>query len=712
MVRATLRSSAIVLLVSLVFFAGCSSVQGTRSEITNQQGLENVKAGQFDTGKMWTFDFPPVDYFQKTYGFTPDKAWFDKARMSALRLPGCTASFISEDGLVMSNHHCARGALQAVAKEGDKFVTDGFYAMTLEEERKSPVTYVDQLLTIEDVTTEVQAAFDSGTSDSAKVANRMAKQNEIMRRSSMKFKQTNPADSMVFQVYPFYNGGRYSLYSFKRYTDVRLVFAPEEEIAFYGGDPDNFTYPRYDYDLSLFRVYENGKPLKTPNFFPFSKNGAVENEPVFVVGNPGRTGRLNTVSQLETGRDYIYPYNVATLGSRLKALNEYVEKNPDKKYENINTIFGIANSLKSITGVLSGLKDPVLMAKKRDFEKNFRNSVVNNAQLKAKYGDPWGDIAMYERQIQPLQGEALALNIRNWSATLSLAAGLVDYATGQTDFRGRPAGKPSFPKNYAAEVEKSTLIDQLTYMKKSLGEKNEAFNKLMAGRTPEQAAAALMSSAVTGSKEKLEALAGGKQDEILKSTDPTIEFAKYATARSAELQAQARSLSAKQQPLLQSLGKAMFDVYGTSIPPDATFSLRIADGVVKGYEYNGTIAPIFTTFYGMYDRYYSFGMKEPWKLPARWVNPPADFKMSTPVNFVSTNDIIGGNSGSPVLNKDLQVVGLVFDGNIESLPGNFIFDDTKNRTVSVHSSGLIEGMEKIYRMDRIAKEMRFGKIVN
>jgi hypothetical protein len=517
---------------------------------------------------------------------------------------------------------------------------------------------------------------------------------------------------MIFQVYSFYNGGRYSLYGFKRYTDVRLVFAPEEEVAFFGGDPDNFTYPRYDYDLSLFRVYENGKPLKTPNFFPFSKNGAAENEPVFVIGNPGRTTRLNTVSQLETARDYTYPFNVASNGSRLRALNEYVEKNPDKQYENMNSIFFISNSLKNATGVLSGLKDPVLMAKKVDFEKNFRSAVVNNPQLKAKYGNPWDEIAIYEKQIQKLQGEALPLNIRNWSATLSLAAGLVDYATGQSDFRGRPAGKPTFPRNYVADVEKSTLIDQLTYMKKYLGDNNEAFNKLMAGRTPEQAAVALMSGAVTGSKEKLEALAGGKQEDILKSTDPVIEFAKVAGAHSAELQAQIRALSTMEQPLLQLLGKAMYDVFGTSIPPDASFSLRIADGVVKGYEYNGTIAPIFTTFYGMYDRYYSFGMKDPWKLPSRWANPPADFNMSTPIDFVSTNDIIGGNSGSPVLNKDLQVVGLVFDGNIESLPGNFIFDDTKNRTVSVHSSGLIEGMEKIYRIERIAKEMRFGKIMN
>ena len=352
------------------------------------------------------------------------------------------------------------------------------------------------------------------------------------------------------------------------------------------------------------------------------------------------------------------------------------------------------------------------MAKKMDFEKNFRAAVVNNAQLKAKYGDPWGEIAAIEKQIQAIQAEALPLNIRNWSTTLALASGLVDYATGQMDFRGRPAQKPSFPRSYAIEIEKPMLIDQLVYMKKTLGEKNEAFNKLMAGRTPEQVASSLLTTSVFASKDKLEALAGAKQDEIMKTSDPAFDFAKAAVARLSELQSQARALNAKQQPFLQLLGKAMYDVYGTSIPPDASFSLRIADGVVKGYEYNGTIAPIFTTFYGMYDRYYSFGMKEPWKLPARWANPPADFKMSTPMNFVSTSDIIGGNSGSPVLNKDLQVVGLVFDGNIESLPGNFIFDDTKNRTVAVHSSGLIEGMEKIYKMERIAKEMRFGKIVN
>jgi hypothetical protein len=715
MIKALTKSSFILLMAAAFVFSGCSYALRTMVESSSHksaQSVENVKAGKFDTGRMWTFDYPPVDFFKTTYGFTPDKAWFEKARLGTLRLPGCTSSFVSEDGLVMSNHHCARGALVAVAKEGEKLATEGFYAKTLEEERKSPVTYIDQLVLIEDVTSEMQASFDSGTSDSAKTANRMAKQGEIIRRSASKFKQSSPADSMFFTVYSFYNGGRYSLYGFKRFTDVRLVFAPEEEIAFYGGDPDNYTYPRYDFDVSFFRVYENGKPYKTRYFFPFSKNGAAEGEAVFVTGNPGTTHRLNTVAQLETLRDYTYPFIVETGGSRFRAMNAYLDQHPDKRYDYVNTIFGIANTLKRYIGYLAGLKDPVLMAKKADFENTFRATITGNPQFNAKYGDPWDEIAAYERQSQSLRGEANALNIRNWSSALALASGLIDYATGQTDFRGRPAVKPVFPKDYAAEIEKMLLIDQFTYMKKAFGESNEAFNALLAGRTVEQAAAAIMSSSVFGSKEKYEAFSAGKQDDIMKSTDPVMEFARYASSRLNELQAQFRAYAAKQQPLLQLLGKAMYDVYGTSIPPDATFSLRIADGVVKGYEYNGTVAPIYTTFYGMYDRYYSFGKKDPWKLPARWANPPADFNMSAPINFVSTNDIIGGNSGSPVVNKKLELVGLVFDGNIESLPGDIIFDETKNRSVSVHSSGIIEGMDKIYRAERIARELRAAKIVN
>ncbi len=710
-----------ITLASLLLLVGCSTQQTTKGESSQgSMNYDTVKAGQFDNGKMWTFDFPPVDYFAKTYNFNPTKEWFDKARLAALRLPGCTAAFVSEDGLVMTNHHCARGSLERVQKEGEKLVEVGFYATTLEEERKAPV-YVDQLVVIDDVTKEVQAAYDSGTTDSAKTANRMAKFTEIQRRYYAKFKETSK-DSMMFQIYSFYNGGRYSLYGFKRYTDVRLVYAPEEAAAFYGGDPDNFTYPRYDFDCSFFRVYEDGKPIKTANFFRFSKDGAQDGDAVFVIGNPGSTSRLLTTAQLETMRDFSYPNNIDALNSRFQAMSNYVEKHPDERLRYMNQIFGVSNSLKAVTGYLGGLQDPYLMAKKKDFQSSFQKAVLGNSQLKSKYGDPWTSIASYESQRRAILGEASAFGLVR-SQYLSIATRLVNFARNpegerggrQGGGRGQMGGPGGgrwnvYPANLVPEIEKPLLVDQLKFMQRNLGDKNAAFNKLTGGRTPEQAADYLISNSVVGSKDKFDALVAGKPEDILNSTDPLVSFVVQTQQRAQELQQTIAEIGQKETPLLQSLGRAMYEVYGTSIPPDATFSLRIADGVVKGYKYNGTLAPPVTTFYGMYDRYYSFGKKDPWLLPDRWVNPPADFKMSTPMNFVSTNDIIGGNSGSSVINKNLEVVGLIFDGNIESLPGAVIYDDTYNRSVSVHSAGIVEGLEKIYKADRLAKELKAGKM--
>ncbi len=706
--------SAIALGMSM-FVIGCSTQPSTKPEASQSFiNYDTVKAGKFDNGKMWTFDFPPSDYFAQTYHFNPTKEWFDKARLAALRLPGCTASFVSEDGLIMTNHHCARGSLERVQKEGEKLVEDGFYALTIEEERKAPV-WVDQLVVIEDVTKEVQVAFDSGTTDSAKTANRMAQFAEIQKRNYEKFKATSK-DSMVFQIYSFYNGGRYSLYGYKRYTDLRLVYAPEEKAAFYGGDPDNFTYPRYDFDCSFFRVYEDGKPLKTANFFRFSKEGAKDGDAVFVIGNPGRTSRLLAYSQLETLRDIQYPVSIEWLRNRMNAMSGYVAQHPDQRLQYMNQIFGVSNSLKAITGYLSGLRDPYLMAKKRDFENKFRTAVVNSPELKSKYGDPWKDIASFEHEQRRLLGEVTPFSYNGRSQYIALAARLVNRAMGVPDMtpvgRGMGAGGGLvFPANFVPEIEKSLLADQLAFMKTYLGDKNEAFNKLLSGNTPDQAAEQLATTSAVGSKEKFEALVNGKPEEILNSTDPIISFVVQTQPHVLELREKIGKINRDEATKVQELGKAMYEVYGTSIPPDATFTLRIADGVVKGYAYNGTLAPPVTTFYGMYDRYYSFDKKDPWELTPRWANPPADFKMSTPMNFVSTNDIIGGNSGSPVVDKDLNVVGLIFDGNIESLPGDIIYEETSNRSVSVHSAGLLEGLGKIYKADRLVKELEAGKIV-
>lgn len=710
--RTPIKLFLAMFLASFLFLVGCSTQPSVKSEASQSYiNYDTVKAGRFDNGKMWTFDFPPTDYFAQTYHFNPTKEWFEKARLAALRLPGCTASFVSEDGLVMTNHHCARGSLERVQKEGEKLVEDGFYAPTLQDERKAPV-WVDQLVLIEDVTKDVQAAYDSGTTDSAKTANRMAEFKKIQDKYYEKFKATSK-DSMVFQIYAFYNGGKYSLYGYKRYTDVRLVYAPEEQIAFYGGDPDNFTYPRYDFDCSFFRVYEDGKPLKTANFFRLSKDAPKEGEAVFVIGNPGRTSRLLAYSQLETLRDIQYPVAINSLQSRMNAMSSYVAAHPDQKLKYMNQIFGVSNSLKAITGYLGGLRDPYLMAKKKDFEKKFRDAVLGNPELKSKYGDPWKQIAGYETEQRKLYNEIIPYSFVGRSQYFALAARLVNHALGIPEpmFGGRGEGRGlMFPPNFVPDIEQSLLADQLAFMKSYLGTTNEAFNKLLGNRTPEQAAAELAASAVTGSKEKFDALAEGKPEDILKSTDPIISFVVQSQARLAEVRAKSGAISRDEAAKVQELGRAMYEVYGTSIPPDATFSLRIADGVVKGYAYNGTLAPPMTTFYGMYDRYYSFGKQDPWLLPTRWINPPADFSLSTPMDFVSTNDIIGGNSGSPVVTKDLDVIGLIFDGNIESLPGDIIYDETTNRSVSVSTAGILEGLEKIYKADRLAKELETGKM--
>lgn len=713
-----LKKYFLVAALFVVVLSGCSTSQGTKSESRGYINLDTVKAGQFDTGKMWTFDFPPTDYFSKAYNFTPTSAWFEKARLSALRLPGCSASFVSEDGLVMTNHHCARGALDAVNRQGENLPETGFFAATQADERKIPGYYADQLVLMEDVTAEVQRAFESGATDEERIANRTKAITEIEQRYRTKTK-------LICNVITFYNGGKYSLYGYKRYTDVRLVFAPETDVAYYGGDYDNFTYPRYDLDVSFYRIYDkNGQPLKAKNFYAWSKAGAGEDEAVFVVGNPGRTNRLYTYSQLEYQRDVLYPYTFALIDKLMNIYTQFIANNPDKKLRYQTRLFSFSNSQKLYVGRLEGLRDPILMAKKKDFEKTFKAAVANNPQLKSRYASLWNEIEALQPEKANLFGTVNAYEFRGptRSTLFTLASNLIDFATQMNlplekrNPRYKGAAADSFkvrfyPANFDPAMDKEILTLQLTSMKSVFGEKNEQFNKLLAGRTTGQAASDLISSSLLSNKEKVVALLNASPADMLQSSDPLISFIVTTSTQAQETRDRFTEINAKEQAKVQMLGKAVYDVYGTSIPPDATFTLRIADGVVKGYSYNGTIAPYFTTFYGMYDRYYSYGKKAPWNLPDRWQHPQQGFDMSTPFNFVSTNDIIGGNSGSPVVNKNLEIVGIAFDGNIESLPGDMIYTDEKNRCVALHSSGILEALEDIYNAARLAKELRAGHIV-
>lgn len=721
------KSTKAILMSSLAlltfFVIGCSSSsQAPNSQAEQWLNLDTVKAGKFDTGKMWTFDFPPKEYFQSEYNFSPDDEWLNKVRMSALRFATyCSASFVSEDGLVMSNHHCARESVGKVNREGENLHETGFSAVNFEDERKVPGLFVSQLVEIKDITKEIQSAFDSGKTDAEKVQNQRDKTNELTEAVTKE-----KGKKFFAQVVSFYNGGRYSLYTYQKYDDVRLVFAPETQMGFFGGDPDNFTYPRYDLDCSFFRVYdENGQPLKTKNFFKWSPDGAAEGEPVFVVGNPGRTSRLSTTSILEYQRDYSYPLTMDLLNGAVKVYEEVIAEHPDRQFELQDQLFGMANSQKAYKGILDGLRNPVFIQKKKDFENKFKSAVMAKPELKEKYGELWNKIAGTRTEAKEFFKRNVAFNVggRGLSTEyFQVATKLVNFAQQMKmpDAQRKPQYKDSVvektkaglaPVNFDKAVADKFASLIIGINVKLLGEDNEYAKILTGGKKGSDALQYAVSKSILSDVEKVNQLVEKGADAILSSDDPFIQYVVKTQNQLDEVQAKTKEINDREANYVQLLGRALYEVYGTSIPPDATFTLRLADGVVKSYDYNGTKAPVNTTFYGMYDRYYSFKKQSPWNLPKRWENPPAEFNLETPMNFISTNDIIGGNSGSPLINKNAEIVGLAFDGNIESLPGNFIFDDTANRTVSVHSAGMLEAIQDMYKLKRLSEELKAGKMV-
>lgn len=704
-------------IISLFLTFSFSSVYAQSSDWMN---LDTVKAGKFDTGKMWTFEYPPMDYFKSAYNFHPDEDWFEHVRMSALRFANyCSASFVSGDGLVMTNHHCARQSVTQVTKEGEDLHATGFIAQTLQDERPVPGLYVDQLVLFKDVTDEVVDAINKATTDEerAKFENDIIE--EIEQREA---KETG----LKVSITPLFNGGKYSLYGYKTYTDVRLVFAPEDQLGFFGGDPDNFTYPRYNLDCSFFRVYdENGNPLKTENYFKWSENGAAVGEPVFVVGNPGNTDRLNTVAQLEYARDYQYPRTLELLGSLTSIYKQMLADDPSRKLELQDMIFSFENSIKAISGILKGLRDPILMQRKRDFEKTFRASVNADPELREKYGHLWDKIADSRKQLSEVANKSFALNMNRFSTpqyffiadeVIKIAENLKLPESERDDlYVGEELENTLnslIPEDFDAKKNNMLLESKINVFVKYLGADDLLVKTFTGGKVGKEAVDYVLGKSKLTNLEDLKDLLKEGPDAVLNSDDPFIYFMMNSKGRAKEYAAKVKQITDVESAYSQQLGLALFKVYGTSIPPDATFTLRIADGVVEGFPYNGTTAQPYTTFYGMYDRYYGHGKEFPWNLPDRWATPPAGFDLATPFNFVSTNDIIGGNSGSPVINQKAEIVGLAFDGNIQSLPGNFIFRTEENRTVSVHSTGMREAIDKVYKLKRLSNELKTGKIVN
>jgi hypothetical protein len=610
----------------------------------------------------------------------------------------------------LTNHHVALTQLQKVSSAEHDYANNGFYARTSSEELKCPDLELNVLFHMENVTQRVLSAVTSGMSEQAALKARKAEIAKIERESTEK-------TGLRSDVITLYQGGEYWLYQYKKYTDIRLVFAPEQQIAFFGGDPDNFTYPRYDIDFALFRVYENGQPLENRDYLKWSPQGAEAGELVFVSGNPGSTSRLDSMTQIETQRDYLLPLLLEASERRRRAAQAYAALGPEQAREATSQIFFVENSLKAFKGMYQGLRDPNLIAKKQKEETAFRALIAGKPDWQKAYGGVWDAIAgaetHYRKILLPYQLYSLG-----WSPLGVKALEIVQYVAeikkpdGQRleGFHDSQLESLRFQLFSTApvylEYEQAMLTEILRFRLLKLGPDDPFIKAVLRGRPPEAVAGEAMSATKLGDVSFRRALVEGGEAAVQASTDPLIVLARQVDPwRRQMIKTYEDQVESVETPAGEKIGEARFAAYGKSSYPDATFTLRLAFGAVKGYPMNGTQAPPKTTFYGLYDRALGFDLKPPFDLPKRYLQGKAKLDLSVPLNFVNTCDIIGGNSGSPVINKKGELVGLIFDGNIESLVGDYVYNEENNRAVAVHSSAIVEVLRKLYDAGAIADEL-------
>ena len=658
---------------------------------------------------MWTFDNPPLAQLKEKYGFTPTAEWLDHIRLSSVRLnDGGSGSFVSPNGLLLTNHHVARSQLEKSSTQEHDYIKDGFYAPTLESEMKAPDLEVNVLVSMENVTARVQEALKNVTNTQDELAARRGVIANIERESTEK-------TGLRSDVVTLYAGGEYWLYRYKKYTDIRIVFAPEQQIAFFGGDPDNFTYPRYDLDMAFFRVYENGKPINSSNYLKWNAQGAADQELVFVSGHPGRTQRLQTMAELIAWRDDMLPNILTMLGHRRQVLLAYSAKGPEQARQAASTIFFLENSIKALGGGYEQLQKPSLIAKKKQDEDDFKAKVFANADWKQQYGGAWEAIAAAEQKaatrkdlmFRQLDSRlySLALSIVEYVAEVKKEDGkrLPGFHDSQLDsLRIRLFSRaPVYP-----DLEEATLAGSLSLGLEKLGKDDPFISTALNGRTPDEVAKQLIAGTKLADPAVRKQLIEGGEAAVAQSTDPLIVFARQLDPLVRENRKWSEdNVTSVVERAGEQLGKARFLVYGKSSYPDATFTLRLSYGKVTGYPMNGTKAPYKTSIFGLYDRAGSFDNVGPFELPSRYKEGRPKLTLSTPLNFVTDNDVIGGNSGSPVINRSGEIVGLIFDGNIESLAGDYIYDGSVNRSVAVHTAGMTEVLNKLYPVEPLLKEL-------
>ena len=661
---------------------------------------------------MWLYNHPPRALWMDKYGFNPTDEWLDSLRESSVRFnSGGSGEFVSEDGLLLSNHHVGADALQKMGDKDHNYLHDGFYARTQAEEKKCHDLELNVLASIEDVTARVNAAVPA----------ELAPQEAFAARRSVLAaieKESRDKTGLRSDVVTLYQGAQYHLYRFKRYTDVRLVFAPEQQAAFFGGDPDNFEYPRFDLDICLFRAYENGKPARPAHFLKWSAAGAAEKELVFVSGHPGRTSRALTVAELEHLRDAALPWRLDRLKQLEVVLTAWSGRSDENARRARKDLFGVQNSRKAREGILAGLLNPQFFTRKRADEQRLLDAAGKNPAL-ASARTAWDRIAQAQKAIAADStlhslletGQGFNSDLFHIARTLLRAGEEYEKPNALRLREFGEAGRESLEFSLFSEkpiyddLEIVLLSDSLTFLATRLGAGHELVQRVLAGLSPRERAARLVRGCGLKSTELRRSIYKGGKAAAAAARDPMIELARLIDPESRATRSRIEAQDEIKKQAHAQIGAVRFALDGDSTYPDATFTLRLAAGTVQGYREDGQEVPFQTTFAGLYQRAAAHKYREPFDLPERWVKRQKRVNLATPFNFVCTADIIGGNSGSPVVNRKGELVGIIFDGNIQSLVADLMYTEEEARAVSVHSSAVLEALRNVYDAKPLAEEL-------
>lgn len=660
---------------------------------------------------MWTFDNPPRARLQEVHGFVPSTDWLSKVRLASVRFnDGGSGAFVSPDGLMLTNHHVGVACIQNLSTPEHDYVQDGFLAPSRDREPACPGYEVNVLLSTLDVTARIQEGVTSAMSDKEAADARKAAMAKVEAECAS-------ATGLRCDIVGLYQGSEYHLYRYRKYTDVRLVFAPEQAAAFFGGDSDNFTFPRHCLDVAFFRAYEDGKPVKPAAFLPWSKTGVKEGDLVFVSGNPGSTSRLDLMVELISARETQLPSTLKAIRRRIALLRSYAARGAEEARRTRATLLSYTNADKALTGRHEALQDAKAMARKAADEKALRDKVAADSALAKEVGDPWSVIASAQRRADARHEEERLVGFSG-ARLLGIAGQIVRYVaetkkpnevrlseyvdSNLESLRNRLfSGAPIF-----ADLEETTLADQLTDARETLGANHPFVKAALGSKAPADVAREVVGGTQLLKVDARKALVEGGPAAVEASTDPMIALARRIDPLAREVRKfEEDEVKAPMTRAGDKIARARWKAYGKTVNPDATFTLRLSYGVVKGYPAEGTEVPAFTTFHGLYDRSAAFGNRKPWNLPRRFAERKAALDLATPFNFVSTADIIGGNSGSPTLNREGEFVGIIFDGNIGSLALDYFYTEERSRALSVDARAIVEALRKVYDAAALADEL-------